>query len=111
MVSIEQPEIQQQNEIPEKMRNLLDGPPSDNYMLRQIQLAVEKFSHEHPNDTLDKKLLDDVGMAWADSDYSKAWNKLVKHADFNAHPRFQGRFANVTLEDLEYFIKNDRLPE
>jgi len=110
-----QPTIQEP--LPEKYARILDGPPINDYTLRQVQLAVERFGLEHPSDTLDKNTLEDTIMAWSDvnspTHYSELWNKFVKHPDFTEHPRFHGDYSRVTLKELELFKKNDckNLPE
>lgn len=102
--------------LPEEYAELLDGPPINNYLKRQVQLAVEKFGVEHPNDTLDKLTLNDVMMSWGDKDsspcYSRAWSNFVHHPEFKKHERFGGDYSKVTLEDLESFIKTngEKLP-
>lgn len=112
MSSIETPQVEsaRNSTIDPKVRKLLDGPPSNNYMHRQVQLAVEKFSLEHPSDTLSDQLIHDVMTTWQASVYSTKWRELIKHNEFNDHPRFKGKLENVTLEDLEYFIKTNELP-
>jgi len=90
------------------VREILDGPPINDYVKRQIQLAVERFGLEHPSDTLDRKTLNDVFMAWADlkspTHYSDTWSEFVKHPDFKKESgRFNGDYSKVTLKDLETF--------
>ena len=94
-------------DVDKRVREILDGPPLNDYTKRQMQLAVEKFIALQPDVRLDSKTLDDVMLAWSDTGslehYSEIWNKFVKHPGFKAHNRFQGSYANVTLEDLEAF--------
>jgi len=111
------PEIHVAGDVDKRIRDILDSPPLNDYVRRQMQLAVERFGLEHPNDTIDHETLEQLMMAWSDkespSHYSEAWKNLAYHPDFEKHPRFQGDYSKVTLEDLEAFIKNgsNDLPE
>jgi hypothetical protein len=88
-------------EIDPRVQKILDASPSSNYMLRQMQLSVEKFINENPDHPLDYATIEQIGMAWADSDDSKKFSSIAHHSDFKSHPKFQGDVANVTLEDME----------
>ena len=100
-----------------KYERLLNGPASDNYNLRQLQLAAEQFLVGHPDEHLTDTKLDEIVMAWSDVDspthYSEFWRQLVSHPDFKTHPRFQGHYSKVALRDLETFIQEGqkKLPE
>jgi hypothetical protein len=89
----------------------MDSGPINNYIERQIQLAAERFGPDHPHDTLDKELLDDTGMMWVDKKYAENWSRFVKNPEFKTHPRFQGNYANVSLNDLEEFITTQKIPK
>lgn len=84
-----------------RIRKLLDGPPSNNYMQRQIQLSIEKYIIQNPEHPLDHDTIEQIGMAWSNSDDSKSFSKIARHADFKTHPKFLGSVANITLEDIE----------
>ncbi len=88
-------------EIDPRVQKILDAPPSSNYMIRQMQLAVEKCIKENPEHPLDHEAVEQAGLAWANSDDSKKFSAIAHHSDFKSHPKFQGNVANVTLEDTE----------
>ena len=94
-----------------KIVELLDGPPSDNYMRRQMQLVVEKHSIEHPDEKLSHDILGKIMMEWVDSDWSKAFSAITKNEAFSNHPRFSGNVAHITFEDVQFWMKNKALPE
>lgn len=94
-----------------KIRQLLDGPPSNNYNFRQLQLIVEKFVVAHPEEILDHQKLDELIMEWADSKMSGAFKKIVYNQGFKTHPRFLGDISKVTLEDVECYAETEMMPE
>lgn len=94
-----------------KIRELMDGPPSSNYNLRQIQLTIEKFVVEQPETTLDHDKLEEIMMEWEASDSSKGFRRIARHPDFKTHPRFHGDVARITLEDVQYSIKTKEMPK
>ena len=102
-------------EMEAKLNAIIDGPPINNYMKRQIQLAIEHFRRDNPGEMIDSHKRNKIMDEWHEGTYSPGWRKLVQHADFKNHPRFQGDMAKVTLEDLETFLdrKNTdgKLPE
>lgn len=93
------------SDIDPKRLELIDGPPSNNYNKRQVQLAVEKFRTEQPFTNLNHNVLGDILMAWGDSSEpdsdSKVFAAIAEHPDFKTHPKFRGSVANITLEDME----------
>jgi hypothetical protein len=95
------------------MEELLQSPPVNNYMKRQIQLAADKFKLENPGVELTHPMMTDLVMKWAEdgSEYSPAFRELSKNPLFSEHIRFRGNYANITIEDVEFYIKNKRLPE
>ncbi|MFA6553974.1 MAG: hypothetical protein WCS89_00500 [Candidatus Paceibacterota bacterium] len=94
-----------------EINKLLDGPPSSNYNLRQMQLAVEKFVTEHPEETLDHDRLESITFEWANnSKWSKAFSDIVHNPAFQTHPRFQGNIKNITLEDVHHQIETGEMP-
>ncbi len=94
-----------------RIADLLDGPPSENYMRRQMQLAVEKHSVEHPEEPLDHDILSKIIMDWAESDWSRAFSAMTKQENFKTHARFAGNVANVTFEDVKIWFEKKILPE
>ncbi|PIQ68665.1 MAG: hypothetical protein COV91_03020 [Candidatus Taylorbacteria bacterium CG11_big_fil_rev_8_21_14_0_20_46_11] len=99
----EEPHIAE--DVGTKIRDLLDGPPSNNYVTRQIQLIIEKFVVEYPEDILDNKKLNELGLQWAESPLSNAFNKITEDPRFKSHPRFSGNVANITLENVQAYVK------
>ena len=97
-------------EMIRKLAELIKGPPVNNYMTRQIQLAVEKFYDKNSGKKLDKSKRDLIMGKWHESDLSKKWKELVFDPRFKTHKKFQGSYANVTLEDLEIFTATGNLP-
>jgi len=98
-------------DIDGRVSDILDGPPSDNYMKRQMQLAVEMSIEDDPDAILDHNALDLLMIDWANSDMSKGFSDVKKDPGFDVHPRLQGRTANITLDDVRYHLKNGGLPE
>jgi hypothetical protein len=112
MKSIEYaPQEEKENKnISTKISRLLDGPPSDNYNLRQIQLVAERIIKEHSEFPLNDEYMNDAMMKWADSPWSKAFGGIAHDLQFETHPRFQGNVKNILLEDVQYFIENNKMP-
>ncbi len=82
---------------------LIDGPPSNNYVKRQIQLAVEKFRTEKPWEHVDKAKLDEILHEWSSKEPnsdSRKFAAIVEHPNFKDHPKYRGDVANITLEDM-----------
>lgn len=99
-------------DVDAEINKLLDSPPSSNYNLRQIQLAVEKFVIEHPEETLDHDRLESITSEWAsNSEWSRAFSDIANNPAFTTHPRFRGDIKNITLEDVHYQIDNGKMPE
>lgn len=89
------------SEIDPRVQKILDAPPSSNYMIRQMQLAVEKCIKENPEHPLDHDAVEQAGLAWADSDESKKFSAIAHHPEFKTHPKFNGDVAKITLDDME----------
>ena len=69
----------------------------------QMMLAMSKFGGEFDrNEIMDH---------WANSNYSSAFDGIVRHPDFETHPRFRGDYAKITIEDLDEFKMTGNLPE
>ena len=91
---------------------LVQGPPVNQYMLRQIQLATEKYQRDHPEDVLfaDPEVRNKIMEEWASSKYSPAFESIFKSPQFIDHTRFKGSLANVVLDDVASMVKDQRLP-
>lgn len=98
-------------DVPDKIRNILYGTPSNDYNRRQIQLIFEKALKEKPDVIFDNDHLNNLGFEWANSKFSEAFSLIARDLNFKDHPRFQGNIANITLEDVEYAIQNKKIPE
>ena len=98
-------------DIDTHLRALLDGAPSSDYNVRQMQLIVEQFVTTHPEETLDQAKLDRLGMEWADAASSKGFSRIARDPAFANHPRFQGNVANITLEDVNKCLETGEMPE
>ena len=92
-----------------KIDALLDGPPSDDHNLRQIQLAAEKYWVHSEHDRLDGDKRNQIMQEWSDSHYSRDFRAMTEHFDFKT--RFQGNVANITLANLEEFVTTNELAE
>lgn len=116
MISLENPSLEARvarvtKDVSANIRRLLDGPPSNDYNRRQMQLAVEGFVTEHPESVLDREKLNEIMMTWADSDLSKGFSGIARDAAFETHPRFRGDISRITLEDVQHFKENGVIPE
>jgi hypothetical protein len=107
-------ESQIAEDVDVKIRDLLDGPPSSDYNRRQMQLAVERFVTQHPEETLDHDRLREIMKEWATpelSKLSKGFSDIARHPAFKTHPRFQGDVSNITVHDVQYCIETGKIPE
>ena len=113
MISLEAPPLEPRlaEDVPANIRRILDGPPSNNYNRRQMQLAVEGFILEQPETILNREKLNEVMTGWADSDLSKGFGGIAHDAAFETHPRFRGNISKITLEDVRHFKENGTIPE
>ena len=101
----------------ERFEKLLNGPRMNSFGARQMQLALEMFIKENPEEELDHKKANEVILAWSDATrpgpgYSKKWREMVDdNPKFNEHKRLQGNYANVTLDDFLKFVKTGEFPK
>ena len=103
-----------ENNMDPKLEALLNGPASENYMLRQIQLACEDYLVRHPEEHtghMSKETRDKLMEAWADSKMSKAFKGIRFSPNFSTHPRLMGKISNINLEDVKYWVENEKLKE
>jgi len=107
----ELPKEESVDNVDPKLEVLLNGPLSDDYNKRQIQLAYEDYFIKDPEVKLTKEKQRQIMFTWIDSPYSKAFGKIKDHPDFPNHPRLMGKISNITLEDVKYWVKNEKLKE
>lgn len=97
--------------IDPKLEALLSGPASDSYTRRQVQLAFEDHFMREPEVKLTKEKQEQILFDWIDSLYSIAFRKIKNYPDFPTHPRLMGKISNITLEDVKYWVENEKLKE
>jgi hypothetical protein len=79
----------------------------------QIKLATELFE-TLTGETVDFQIhtqRDQVMEYWIEKGYSKAFRNIENSEDFKNHPRFQGDINNITLDDMKFFVKTNKIPE
>ena len=86
--------------VEDSFTKLLDGPRSDMFNLRQIQLAAEYFVKSFPGRLITSKDRNEIMNKWGADGYSGKLRRFIEQAAFKEDPRFGGHFANITLEDL-----------
>lgn len=92
----------------EQERAVFDGGPVNDYIERQVQLAVEmQIDIDMENDVerpLDSDFIEEALKNWTDSPLSKAFQKYTESEKFlknsKVEPELQGNYAMVTLEDV-----------
>ncbi len=104
-------DIQDNRELNPKIAALLDGPPSNNYNFRQVQLMADKFLLDNPNAKLSHDIFEKIMADWANTEYSEAFHDLANHEQFKSHPRFMGNISKIELSDVNYWIEYKELPE
>lgn len=104
----EPPKIQEVGEV----FRWIFGAPVNGYVERQIQFSVEWYIRKNPSEDISwtERKLDLVMEAWSDSIYSKVIGEIKTSPEFKTHARIQGNYANLTLDDLDYFSENQKLP-
>jgi hypothetical protein len=103
-----------QEPVDPKVDKLLDGPPSDDYNKRQIQLMYEWQHRLRPEEALTRENFDKVGMDWvgdvdSSNSMSKSFREIKNHPDFTSHSRLQGKISNIEIDDVLYWVENHKL--
>lgn len=78
---------------------------------QEFKLASELYKRENG---VEAENPDIALMYWAEDRkvYAEAFSALVKDPEFkNPDNKFNGKVSNVSLNDVEYFLENDKLPE
>ncbi|MDO8593972.1 MAG: hypothetical protein Q7R93_00455 [bacterium] len=74
----------------------------------QIVLAADLYVRNHPAvvvKVFDHKLKEEIMQYWTRSGYGAVFRDLLKNPGFKEHPRFKNDPLQITLEDLDYFVR------
>ena len=101
-------------EIDSKIQWIFGNPVND-YVKRQIQIAIGMYLEERPFDKgyLNKIEIDRIILDWADEEEqrnSKAFRNFCNDSKFKTNPRLAGNYANITVEDFKHFLETGEMP-
>lgn len=100
----------------QKEMDLIKGVDTPkNRQQQQVILAIELFKKNNPNaDMSSHEVRNETMFEWSkggDASYSAAYRGVENHPDFSNHPRLKGLSTNITLEDVDYFLREKKLKD